>query len=73
MRCREDWAAEPASASTVRLGAGSLEQQTSAVLRVPSAVVAFEHNVVRNPRHPVFGAIAIVRTLPLAFDARLLR
>lgn len=68
----DDWAADPAPASSVRLGAAWLERQTTAVLRVPSAVVPLEHNVVLDPLHPDFRVIAVVRTVPFAFDARLL-
>ena len=47
------------------------EEQT-AVLRVPSAVVPEEWNVIINPRHRGAKGIEVVRRRPFTFDARLL-
>ena len=49
-----------------------LAEERTAVLRVPSAVVPEEWNVIINPRHRVANAIQIVRRRPFAFDSRLL-
>lgn len=42
------------------------------VLRVPSAVVPEEPNLIINPRHAGASAIRVVRQRPFSFDARLL-
>jgi hypothetical protein len=42
------------------LGAAWYQRQTAAVLRVPSSIIAHEHNYVLNTRHPDFAQIRIV-------------
>lgn len=51
------WAAPTLHATTQAVGDRWLESQESAVLRVPSAVVAGEVNYVANPNHPDFDGI----------------
>ena len=53
------------------LGAAWYQRQTAAVLRVPSSIIAHEHNCVLNTRHPDFGQIRIVGWEEFAFDPRL--
>lgn len=67
-----DWRDDPAPASTVALGAAWVSRGDAAVLRVPSVVVPLEDNVVLNVAHGEFTQIAVVRTVPFAFDPRLL-
>ena len=47
------------------------QRQTSAVLRVPSSIIAHEHNYVLNTRHPDFGQLRIAGWEEFAFDARI--
>lgn len=42
------------------------------LLRVPSAVVPEESNVLIDPNHPRAGEVAVVSVRPFAFDPRLL-
>jgi RES domain-containing protein len=49
-----------------------LAEERTAVLRVPSAVVPEEWNVIINPRHRAAKGITIVRRRPFTFDSRLL-
>jgi len=49
-----------------------LQSGRSCVLRVPSAVVPEEHNLVMNPLHAEARAITLVRQRPFTFDGRLL-
>ena len=49
-----------------------LAEERTAVLRVPSAVVPEEWNVILNPRHGDAARIAVVRRRKFAFDSRLL-
>lgn len=53
------------------LGDRWLRGQTSAVLKVPSAVIPVEFNYVLNPRHKDFSKIEIAEPVSLAFDKRL--
>lgn len=53
------------------LGDRWIESETSAVLRVPSAVVPSEFNYVLNPRHRDFFRIVAEMAIPFTFDERL--
>lgn len=53
------------------LGAAWYQRQTAAVLRVPSSIIAHEHNYVLNTRHPDFGQIRIVGREDFEFDPRI--
>jgi RES domain-containing protein len=44
----------------------------SAVLALPSAIIADELNYLLNPAHPDFKKISIGKRVPFAFDRRLL-
>ncbi len=48
-------------------------EKRSAVLRVASAVVPTESNVLIDPAHPRFGALKIRAAQPFRFDPRLVR
>jgi len=54
-----------------RLGDLWIESLSSAVLRVPSAVVPHEFNYLLNPRHPAFPDIVPEIPVPYVFDRRL--
>ncbi|MFD2934497.1 RES family NAD+ phosphorylase [Spirosoma flavum] len=54
-----------------QLGEEWLRSSRSAVLRVPSAIIANEWNYLLNPAHPDFSRIRLLRTEPFAFDPRL--
>ena len=43
----------------------------SAILRVPSVIVALEWNFVLSPAHPEFQKITSGEPVPVSFDARL--
>lgn len=53
------------------LGDRWIESLSSAVLRVPSAVVPNECNYLLNPRHPAFPEIVLEIPAPYLFDRRL--
>ena len=55
------------------IGRAWLEERSSAVLAVPSAVVPAEHNYLLNPHHPDFARIVIGASQALDVDLRLLR
>ena len=54
-----------------QLGDIWLDTRKSAVLRVPSVIVASEFNYLLNPRHQDFSRIVAEVPLPFTFDARL--
>jgi RES domain-containing protein len=41
------------------------------VLRVPSSIIAHEHNYVLNTRHPDFAQVRILGREDFAFDPRI--
>ena len=49
-----------------------LQQQTSAVLRVPSAIIINEFNFLINPEHPDFKKIKLDRIEDFRFDPRII-
>ncbi|MGI4835892.1 MAG: RES family NAD+ phosphorylase [Janthinobacterium lividum] len=65
------WQQPSAYARCQPLGAAWYRQQATAVLRVPSAIIAHEHNYVLNTRHPDFGQIRIAGREDFVFDSRL--
>lgn len=66
-----DWAQSPAPESTKALGSGWASRGESVLLKVPSAVVAWEYNYVLNVLHPEFSRVHVGPPKPFAFDPRL--
>ena len=58
---------------TARLGTAWARAGLTAMLRVPSAVVEGEWNVLLNPAHREFRRIAVVRTVGFCYDERMFR
>lgn len=67
-----DWSVYPAPSELQDFGSQWLASLRSAVLRVPSAVMQVESNLLLNPRHPHFSSVSVVQDLPFSFDSRLL-
>jgi len=57
--------------STAQLGDWWLDSRTSAVLQVPSFVIAAEQNFLLNPAHPEFARIQVEPPAIFHFDERL--
>ena len=66
-----NWRNDQPPAELRELGDRWLNEQKSAALKIPSAVIPVEFNYVLNPRHKDFGKIVIAEPLSLAFDKRL--
>lgn len=64
---------EPYPESTQRLGSEWVLSLRSLALRVPSAVVPSEFNLLLNPRHPTMPEVRVGQPQPLFLDPRLLR
>lgn len=67
----EGWDAPAGSPAARALGDSWLASQRTAVLRVPSAIVPGELNLLLNPLHPAFSRIHIGDLVPFAWDSRL--
>lgn len=66
-----DWNALAPTAGTQEVGRRWAEELRSAVLNIPSAIVPTEWNYLLNPKHPVFGQIKFLSSIPFRFDPRL--
>lgn len=53
------------------LGDRWIESGTSLLLRVPSAIIRDEHNVLINPQHPDFKNVTVHEIVDFKFDERL--
>jgi RES domain-containing protein len=67
-----DWRTFPAPASLRFLGDTWAKSRSSAVMRVPSAVIEMESNYLLNPEHRDFGQLKISQGRPFPLDFRLL-
>lgn len=67
-----NWKAAPPIEATMALGDNWLVEARSAILKVPSVVVADEFNYLLNPRHPGFKRITVSEPAPFSFDPRFL-
>lgn len=67
----ENWRDTPASSTLEIVGQTWLSANQTAVLSVPSAVIAVEKNFLLNPAHPDFRRIQINEPEPFNFDSRL--
>lgn len=67
-----DWQDTPAPAALQDLGTDWLVSRRSGLLRVPSAVMPVEDNLLLNPSHPDIARVSVVATQPFVFDRRLL-
>ena len=55
-----------------QLGRKWLEEQSSLLLQVPSAIIPDEKNFILNPAHREFGKVKIIDVQEFIFDKRLL-
>jgi RES domain-containing protein len=65
------WDAEPAGLTSTSFGSAWLRAKPSAVLLVPSVVVAEEFNVLINPAHPDSARVTAKKTRKWLYDPRL--
>jgi|WetSurMetagenome_2_1015567.scaffolds.fasta_scaffold810720_1 RES domain-containing protein len=56
---------------SARFGTKWIQEQRSLVLRVPSAVIPSEYNLLVNPLHPKFDLSMIEGPFPVSWDERL--
>lgn len=66
-----DWRADPAPGSTKDAGSAWAARTSSLLLRVPSAIVPQEFNLVLNVQHPNFRLLEFGVAEPFFFDSRL--
>ncbi len=69
----EEWSRFPSPVKLADLGTDWVRRGKSLLLRVPSAVVDDEFNVIINPAHPEMSDVRIIDVRPYAFDERILK
>ena len=69
----EDWRLYPAPPRLADLGSDWVHSQRSLLLRVPSAVVEQEHNILINPGHADIVRVTVLEVKDLEFDRRLFK
>lgn len=67
----DGWRA-PGAAACLAIGDAWLAAGDALALRVPSALVPEEVNLLLDPKHPAMGAVRVVAERPFAFDPRLI-
>ncbi len=67
------WATYPAPAALAEIGEEWVTRNETLLLRVPSAVVRGEFNLLINPKHGHAKDITIVSSNPMQIDERLLK
>jgi RES domain-containing protein len=68
----DNWRDHPSPPELRSIGDAWVQNQTSAVLEVPSVIVEDESNYLINPVHPDFASMTIGEPGPFSFDRRLL-
>ena len=67
------WRRFPAPAELAAIGEAWVSAGTSAVLRVPSALVPSEHNYLLNPQHSGYSQVRVGVPTSFSFDPRLVQ
>ena len=67
----DNWSAFDQYSGCQHRGDGWLAASETVILRVPSAIVPFEHNYLLNPQHPDFRLIKLIAVEPFTFTAGL--
>jgi len=69
----EDWRLYPAPPRLADMGTGWVHSRRSLLLKVPSAVVEQEHNILINPGHSDLIRVTVLEVKDLEFDRRLFK
>jgi RES domain-containing protein len=67
------WDSKPPILETQYIGDDFVEENSAAVLKVPSCIVQKEFNYLINPNHPDASRIFVENASPFQFDSRLQR
>lgn len=68
----EDWYYPDHWTSTQRIGQEWTEMNQALMLKVPSAILPIENNILINPKHPLMKEVVISRTSEISFDPRVI-
>lgn len=68
----DDWNQVEDHPACTDVGDGWSAESQTVVLRVPSAIIPHEWNVLLNPRHPGMARVSVIAVRDFAFDPRLI-
>jgi RES domain-containing protein len=68
-----DWRKFPYSKLTQEVGDGFINKNNALYIKVPSAVVQGDYNILINPFHVDFNKVKIIKTEKFDFDERLFK
>jgi RES domain-containing protein len=68
-----DWQVSPSPYSLKKIGDSFLNQQQFVGLKVPSAIIEYDFNLLLNPMHPTFHQIKITQQSTFNLDKRVLK
>ena len=66
------WDSFPFCTETVNYGTEFLRTNAYMALRVPSAIIKEENNIILNPLHPDIKRCKVISSVPFEFDRRIL-
>ena len=69
----DGWNGFPYSNETMNYGTSFLRGKEFLALRVPSAIIPDEYNVILNPLHPGIHACKVLNSSDFVFDSRIFR
>lgn len=72
-RLSGEWRSFPHPDSTQKTGYDFVRDNKHLVLKVPSAVVQGDYNLLINPRHPEIKKVRIISREPFIFDSRMFK
>lgn len=67
------WDDLPTSAAAQVFGGAWLSLRTSLAMKVPSAIIKEEANIIINPLHPDYGEVELSIIRPFTFDHRMFK
>ncbi len=67
----DGWDGFPYCNETLNYGTSFLRDKRNFALKVPSAIIPDEYNIILNPLHPNILTCKVVRSTPFVFDKRI--
>jgi RES domain-containing protein len=68
----ENWDAYPSPIALRQIGDRFLQSMKALALKVPSAIVPYEYNILINPLHPDFGQVKLIDQRVFEIDKRII-
>ena len=67
----DNWKMREGRSATRSIGDDWIHRNSSLLLKIPSAIVAGESNILINPNHPDFRRVKVKKVEPFSFDPRI--